>query len=116
MNMNAWCGCGRLTRDAELTQTQKGTSMSKFRIAVNSYRGQNEETLFMNILCFGKMAESLNDKLNKGRIVSVIGPVKVDEYEDDENNRRLSICVMADQISLGPPPGKVSDRNDTGFQ
>lgn len=102
MNLNCWLGCGRLTRDAELSTTKKGTVMSKFRLAVNDRR--NEETLFVNVLCFGKMAESLNSLLVKGRIVSVQGKVKIDEYEDTEKNKRSSVCIMADEISLGPSP------------
>lgn len=110
MNMNKWNGCGRLTRNAEFSHTaSKGTPMSKFRMAINSYRQGEEETLFMNILCFGKLAENLNDKLLKGRLVSVCGPIKVDEYEDEEQNRRTSVCVMADEISLGPSPSPMSE-------
>ena len=52
MNLNCWLGCGRLTKDAELSTTKKGTSMSKFRLAVNDRR--NDETLFVNVLGFGK--------------------------------------------------------------
>ena len=104
MNVNSFHGCGRLTRDAEYSQTQKGVPMSKFRLAINSYRGQQEETTFLNVLCFGKMAENLNEKLVKGRIVSVLGPLKVEEYEDQESNRRMSVSVFANEISLGPSP------------
>ena len=59
MNVNLWVGCGRSTRDAEASVTKKGTSMSKFRLAVNDRR--NDDTLFLNVLCFGKMAESLKN-------------------------------------------------------
>lgn len=104
MNINLWVGCGRLTRDAEASVTKKGTSMSKFRLAVNDRR--NDDTLFLNVLCFGKMAESLNEHLLKGRLVSVTGKVKVDEYEDKTGAMRNSICVMADDISLGPNAGQ----------
>lgn len=104
MNVNSFHGCGRLTRDAEYSQTKSGVPMSKFRIAINSYRKQEEETTFLNVLCFGKMAENLNDRLTKGRIVSVLGPLKVEEYEDSENNRRTSVSVFANEISLGPDP------------
>ena len=76
MNVNLWVGCGRLTANAEQTTTKKGTSMSKFRLAVNDRR--NDDTLFLNVLCFGKMAESLTEHLVKGRLVSVQGKVKVD--------------------------------------
>ena len=84
MNLNCWLGCGRLTRDAEFSTTKKGTVMSKFRLAVNDRK--SEDTLYLNVLCFGKMAEALQPHLVKGRIVSVQGKVKVDEYEDAEKN------------------------------
>ena len=100
MNINTWLGCGRLTKDAELTTTQKGTVMAKFSMAVNDRR--NEDTLFLNILCFGKMAEALKDHLTKGRLVGVQGKLKIDDYQDKDGNPKNSICVMADEISLGP--------------
>ena len=101
MNINTWLGCGRLTKDADFSVTQKGTSMAKFRMAVNDRR--NDDTLYLNVLCFGKMAEVLKDYLKKGRLVGVVGKVKIDEYNDKEGNPRSSVCVMADDISLGPP-------------
>jgi single-strand DNA-binding protein len=100
MNINTWLGCGRLTKDAEFSVTQKGTSMAKFRMAVNDRR--NDETLFLNILCFGKTAENLKTLLTRGRLVGVQGKLKIDDYQDKEGNPRNSICVMADEISLGP--------------
>lgn len=100
MNINTWLGCGRLTKDAEISTTQKGTAMAKFRMAVNDRR--NEDTLFLNILCFGKMAEALKDHLKKGRLVGVQGKLKIDDYQDKDGNQKNSICVMADEISLGP--------------
>jgi len=109
MNLNCWLGCGRLTKDAELSTTKKGTVMSKFRIAVNDRR--NDETLFLNVLCFGKMAEGLQSKLVKGRLVTIQGKIKIDNYEDQEKNKRSSICVMADEISLGPPPECITSTN-----
>jgi single-strand DNA-binding protein len=110
MNLNCWLGCGRLTKDAEISTTKKGTVMSKFRLAVNDRR--NDETLFVNVLCFGKMAETLQPKLVKGRLVSIQGKIKIDEYEDAEKNKRSSICVMADEISLGPSPDLIINNKE----
>jgi len=109
MNLNCWLGCGRLTKDAELLTTKKGTAMSKFRLAVNDRR--NDDTLFVNVLCFGKMAESLQPRLLKGRIVSIQGKVKVDDYEDENKVKRSSVCIMADEISLGPDPSSIVNLN-----
>ena len=100
MNINTWLGCGRLTKDAEHSVTQKGTTMAKFRMAVNDRR--DDKPLFLNVLCFGKMADALKDHLTKGRLVGVQGKIKIDDYQDKEGNTRNSVCVMADEISLGP--------------
>ena len=106
MNINQWVGCGRLTKDAETSVTKKGTKMSKFRLAVNDRR--NDDTLFLNVLCFGKMAEALAPHLHRGLLVGVHGKLKIDDYEDKEGVTRSSVCVMADEISLGPKSGNVS--------
>jgi single-strand DNA-binding protein len=111
MNQNCWNGAGRLTKDAEFTTTQKGTPMSKFRLAVNDRR--NDETLFVNVLCFGKMAENLNPLLVKGRLVSITGKLKIDEYEDESKNKKNSVCIMADEISLGPDPSTITSRQSS---
>ena len=57
MNINTWLGCGRLTKDADFSVTQKGTSMSKFSMAVNDRR--NDDTLYLNVLCLEKWQKLL---------------------------------------------------------
>jgi len=111
MNQNCWNGTGRLTKDAEFSTTKKGTSMSKFRLAVNDRR--SEDTLFINVLCFGKMAESLNPLLIKGRCVAITGKLKLDDYEDENQVKKLSACIMADEISLGTDPSQITPRAQT---
>lgn len=110
MNQNCWNGAGRLTKDAEFTTTRKGTPMSKFRMAVNDRR--NDDTLFLNVLCFGKMAENLNPMLLKGRCVAITGKLKIEDYEDDNQVKRNSVCIMADEISLGPDPSTITARKE----
>jgi len=109
MNQNCWNGAGRLTKDADFSETKKGTPMSKFRLAVNDRR--NDDTLFVNVLCFGKMAENLNPMLTKGRLVSITGKLKIDDYEDDNQQKKSSVCIMADEISLGPDPSTITPRS-----
>jgi single-strand DNA-binding protein len=110
MNGNCFVGCGRLTRDAEFTTTKNGTPMSKFRLAINNRR--NDETLFVNVLCFGKMAEALQPKLVKGRIAHIQGRLNIEDYEDGESNKRTSVCIMADEVELGYSPDRII-KNET---
>lgn len=111
MNMNNWSGAGRLTRDADFSETKKGISMSKFRLAVND-RVHND-TLYLNVLCFGKTAEALQEHLKRGRLVGVRGKIKVDDYQDKDGNPRSSVCVMADEISLGPSPAVATSDGES---
>jgi len=108
MNQNCWNGAGRLTKDADFSETKKGTPMSKFRLAVNDRR--NDDTLFVNVLCFGKMAENLSPMLKRGRLVSITGKLKIDDYEDENQNKKSSVCIMADEISLGPDPSTITSK------
>ena len=68
---------------------------------------RNDDTLYLNVLCFGKMAEALKDHLKKGRLIGVQGKIKIDDYQDKDGNPRNSVCVMADEISLGPSNEKT---------
>tara|TARA_B100001564_G_scaffold359974_1_gene384296 strand:+ start:3465 stop:3800 length:336 start_codon:yes stop_codon:yes gene_type:complete len=111
MNMNHCNLAGRLTNDCDFSVTQKGSSMTKFRMAVNDRR--NEDTLFMNVLCFGKMAEALKDHLLKGRLVGVQGKIKIDDYKDKEGRNKTSVCIMADEIALGPSKASTQVENDS---
>lgn len=111
MDSNCWLGVGRLTKDAELTQTKKGAPMSKFRMAINDRR--NDKTLFINVRCFNRMAEAFHPQLIKGREVSVQGKLDINDYVDENNNRRNSVCVMADEISLGLSPTSITRSSET---
>jgi len=100
MNINNCVFGGRLTKDAESSITHKGTTMSKFRLAVNDRR--SDDTLFLNVLCFGKMAEALGPYLTRGLLVGVQGKLTISNYEDKNGIKRESVSLMADEISLGP--------------
>jgi len=53
---------GNLTRDPELRYTLQGTPVANFRIAVTtkhkSGEGYKDETLFVDVVVFGKRAEN----------------------------------------------------------
>lgn len=57
------------------------------------------------------MAEALGPHLNKGLLVGVQGKLKIDDYEDKEGVKRTSVCVMADDISLGPKNGDGASKS-----
>lgn len=50
---------GRLTRDPELKNTQGGTAVTSFSIAVNEGRGDDAKAHFFNCTAFKQTAEFL---------------------------------------------------------
>jgi single-strand DNA-binding protein len=68
---------GRLTRDAELKYTNSGLAVAKLSIAVNRRKrsGDNwtDEVSYFDITLWGKVAESLNQYLQKGKQIAVDG-------------------------------------------
>ena len=77
---------GNFTRDPELRQTQSGTSVCRFSIAVNrSYNSQDgstrDETCFVEVDSFGRTAENIAKFFSKGRPILIEGRLRQDSWE-----------------------------------
>lgn len=92
---------GNLTKDPELRYTPQGTAVASFRIAVNSRYKQSDElkseTLFIDIVVFGKQAESCSQYLSKGRPVLVEGRLQERRWESD-GQQRSKVEVVASSV------------------
>lgn len=94
---------GRLTHDPELRQTQSGTSVCSFGLAVNrNYtNAQGErETDFINITVWRNTAENCAQYLSKGRRVAVVGTLQSRSYEDKEGKKRTVLEVVGDEVEF----------------
>jgi len=100
MNLNVVTLTGRLTADSELKETQTGTQICNFRLAVNDRR-KEDKTMFLNVVVFGRQAEVLAEHLTKGKLIGVTGRLDIDTYEKD-GVKRDSVSVIANDIQLGP--------------
>jgi len=106
---------GNLTKDPELRYTPQGTPVTNLRIAVNSRFGQGEnareETLFIGVVVIGKMAESCNQYLSKGRPVLVEGRLKESKWES-EGQQRSRFEVVAQTVRFLSKPGKKGEESE----
>ncbi len=102
---------GNLTRDPELRYTPDGTPVADLRLAVTerytSRSGdQAENTLFIDVVAWRRQAETASEFLSKGRPVLVEGRLKLDEWENQQGEKRSKIRVVAQRIQfLGSPRG-----------
>jgi len=91
---------GNLTRDPEVRYLPSGVAVTTFDIAVSErFRDRNQElreqTLFIRIDTFQKLAETCAQYLKKGRRVFVEGQLRVDAWEGKDGVKRSRPVVRA---------------------
>ena len=97
MSFNKVIMLGNLTKDPDLRYTGQGTPVCNFRLAVNSKFGENkDETLFIDIVVWGKQAETCAQYLTKGRSVLVEGRLIERSWEKDgQKHSKMEINANA---------------------
>lgn len=105
-SLNAVILLGNLTRDPELRSTPNGTSVASFGLAVNRrYRQgdeQREEVCFVDIVCFGRQAETASEYLSKGNLVMIEGRLQWRSWETPDGQKRSKHEVIANHIQFMP--------------
>jgi single-strand DNA-binding protein len=94
-NLNKVFIIGRLTRDPDVRYTPKGTQITELGLAVNrTFQGENgekkEESVFVEIILWGKSAEVAGQYLQKGRQVFLEGRLQLDTWTDKESGQKRS--------------------------
>lgn len=106
MSINRCNISGNIGRDPELRQTQGGTQVLTFSLAVsdrkrNPQSGQWEEvTNWIPCVVFGNRAESLSRLLSKGMKCAVEGKLRQSSYKDKSGQNRSKIEVIVDEVEF----------------
>lgn len=105
---------GNLTKDPEIRYTPSGTAVANFRLAINHRYKQGddlrEEVCFIDIVVFGKQAESCGQYLNKGNGVIVEGRLQERRWETDEGQKRSKHEVVAQSVRFLPKRQEGGER------
>lgn len=91
---------GRLGRDPELSYSKNGKEITKFSVATDDGFGENRETTWHNVVCFGKTAEAVAKFTRKGSLVAVVGRQQHRQYDDKDGNRRYFSEIAADRVQF----------------
>ena len=105
MAINSVSISGNLTREPEVRQTQSGTCILNFGVAVNERR-KNPQTgewedypNFIDCVMFGQRAESVSKFLDKGSKVAIHGKLRYSSWEKD-GQRRSKVEVVVEDIEF----------------
>lgn len=107
---------GNLLDDPKLRYTPNTSPVANFRLAVNTRfrsanaEAQKDETLFIDVVVFGKQAETCTQYLTKGRQVLVEGRLRIRSWEGKDAQRKYRTEVVAERVQFlgtkSPTPGK----------
>jgi len=109
---------GNLTRDPELKTTQNNQSVCTIGVATNrawtdSNGEKHDEAEFHNVVCWGKLAEIVNQYLKKGAKVFFSGRLRTRNWEDDAGTKHYRTEIVAqDMIMLSPRGSEGVDSNN----
>jgi single-strand DNA-binding protein len=99
---------GNLGRDPEKRYTQDGRPVTRFSVAATTRRKGREgdwedHTEWFSVTVFGRQAETLAERIQKGTRVYVEGRLESRQYETQNGGKGFSLDVIAnDVLSLDP--------------
>lgn len=108
---------GNTGQSPELRYTQAGVACCNFSVAVNKrwkdYEGQQQEQVkWFRITCWRGLAETVNQYVEKGRQVMVVGTIDTSAWLGKDGEPRATLELTAQTVkflgnrtdSEGPPP------------
>lgn len=96
---------GNLTRDPEVRYTPTGTAVGDLGLAVNeNYKNKDgetvESTVFVDVEVWARQAETCAEYLSKGAPVFVEGRLKLDQWTNQQGEKRSKLRVRADRVQF----------------
>lgn len=108
--MNKGVIVGRLVRNPELRYTSSNKAITKITIACNNSK---DDTTFLDITIFGKMAETTNEYCQKGDILGIEYIVKNYNWEDEEGKRHFTYNFIANRVEFISKASKSTNKVET---
>ncbi len=121
-NVNKVILIGNVTRDPEVKFTPKGSAVADLGLAINrNYTLDNgekrEETTFVDVELWGRLAEIAGEYAKKGRPIYIEGRLRMDTWEDKTSGQKRSrMKVVGENLQLlgGRPPGGGGGEEEGG--
>lgn len=91
---------GNLTHAPETKDTQSGSMVCTFTVAVNAQIKGEKVASFYRVSAWGRLADVCDRYLNKGAKVAVVGDLNARLYEGKDGEKRMSLDVRADEVEF----------------
>lgn len=91
---------GNLTRNPDVRYMSNGVVVCKIGVAVNRVRKSVKETLFVDVIAFGKIGELIGEYFVKGMNIFIEGRLKQETWESD-GVKKSKLVVYAENVKFG---------------
>lgn len=94
---------GRLTKDPDLKFTQSEKAVATISLAVNrKFKNADGETEadFINVVFWGKTAETLANYTKKGTLIGLTGRIQTRNYENESGQKIYITEVVANDFTF----------------
>lgn len=78
--------------------TIRGVASSRKEEPKGSGNWVDDKTAWVSVVGFGKIGEHMVETFQKGDLMVVMGKLEVQEWTDNENNKRITVQVLVDEI------------------
>jgi single-strand DNA-binding protein len=104
-NYNRVILVGNLVRDPEIRYVQSGSPVTKFTIAVNRRKRQDDAVDYIDVVAWDKLAETTNSYLKKGTQVLIEGRLATRSYESKTGEKHKAAEVVMSLVQMLAWPG-----------
>ena len=98
--MNKVILTGRLAQEPDARYTNSGKAVTAFSVAVSRWVSGAEQTDFIPVVTWDKLAEACGNNLAKGRRVLVEGRLQLRSYETEGGEKRRVAEVVAERVEF----------------
>ncbi len=95
---------GRLGKNPEMSYTPDGQPVTHFSVAVNekfkSGDEDRERVTWFEVTAWGRLAETTNEYLEKGRQIMVRGRISASAWATQEGELRASLKINAQEVKF----------------
>ena len=99
--MNSVAITGRLTRDPEI-RYKDDLAIARFTLAVArpKMNGKDATSDFPSCVAFGKIAETIERYLTKGKLIGIVGRIQTGNYTDKDGKKVYTTDVVVEHIDF----------------
>lgn len=113
--MNKVILIGRIVKDPELRFIPgTGTATCTITLAVDKYNTKEKkmEADFINVVIWGKQAESTAQYMTKGSQMAICGRIQTRSYEANDGTKRYVTEVVASEVKFLDKKGQANNSNN----